>query len=503
MAQQKYSLDMQDTVYPLLSTQQTRTIIGGAIGQSPSATTKPGVAYMHNVMPTRYGMNSVGYREILPAFPDPTGQILFEDVRVIFGDQGTRYYVAFTNLAQLFRVNDTGDAWIAMQSNIFGNTSGNDITTAVVNGVTYVGNSNIAIYAYNEVLGRFLAITASGLDMSQVLGVVASSGYLIAYTKDALAWSSTIDPTDFAPSQITGAGGGKVAGTDGDILFATSNSLGILIYTFNNVIAGTYTGNPLYPFKFREVDGSKGGLTLDTVAYEANATNQFVYSKAGLQSVSSQKAENLLPEITDFLSGRVFEDFNEATKLIATTYLTVSEQLVKKVKYVASRYLIISYGLPTTGFTHALVIDTAMNKVGKLRADHVDVFEYVGDQASVTEESIALVQANGVTSVVDFSTLAASTGVLVMGKLQATLSRHLGLMGVQVENVLTGAALEVLSSSSLDGKNFTNVPSYLADEASNVRDYLFRSSALTHNITLIGTFNLVTLLVAFRVEGKR
>jgi hypothetical protein len=93
--------------------------------------------------------------------------------------------------------------------------------------------------------------------------------------------------------------------------------------------------------------------------------------------------------------------------------------------------------------------------------------------------------------------------VIVMGKLQATLTRLLGLMGVEVENVNTGASLELLSSASFDGKNFTNVAGTLKDTASNVREYAFRSSALTHNIILIGQFNLVNLQVTYRIEGRR
>jgi len=508
MAQQKYIFDMQDTVFPLLSTQQTRTIMGATVGRAPAATAKPGVAYMHNVMPTRYGMDSVGYIDKVPNIGGVAGNASPSDIRVVFGDTGDRYYVAFTARGDFYRMNDTHTGWQQITGNLTFNPFEKDsLTTAVVNGISYLFYRKTHMYKLitSTSTSTLPNVTPIGLSVSDVIGIVASSGYLIAYTEDAIAWSSTINPLDFAPSQITGAGGGKVAGADGPILFATSNSVGILLFTANNVIAGTYTGNAVYPFKFREVANSKGGVNLDTVAWEANSESQYVYSKSGLMAINSQKAQLVLPEITDFISGRVFEDFNTTSKLLETTVIALDAQLIKKIKYIDSRYLIVSYGLPSTDnvFTHALVVDTSMNKVGKLRIAHKDIFEYIGVGDQRETQNIGFLDTLGKVSIVDFEAFFTGEGVLVMGKLQATLTRLIGLMGVQVENVRTGAALDLFSSASFDGKNFVNNAGYLAMSANNVRDFSFRSSALTHNITLIGDFSLVTMEISYRVEGRR
>lgn len=516
MAQSKYTIDMQNTVFPLLSEQQTRTIIGNAIGQSPGETERPGVAYMHNVMPSRYGMDAVGYTQILPnALGLPIGQSI-TDVRVIFSTDRNRYYLAFATDGTVFRLNDSGIAWNRLSNNFLTILTSidptvvtfdvNKITTGTVNGITYMYYSNVAMFIYQEAADNILQVASvPGLSLPDVIGIVASSGYLIAYTIDALAWSSTIVPTEFTPSQVTGAGGGRVAGTDGNILFVTANSLGVLVYTFNNIVAGTYTGNSRYPFKFREVPASKGGVDLDTIAYEANSKQQFVYSKAGLQAISNNSAEQLLSEVTDFLSGKKFEDFDSDTNSLVTTNLTSSQQMKKKLKYIASRYLIISYGLPTGDFTHALVVDTSLNKVGKLKIEHTDVFEYVGTQVEVARESIAFIASNGVTKYVNFTAANLASGVLIMGKIQASLTRFLGLMEVVLENAPTAITteVEVLTQASLDGKNFSNVSGYLELADTNIRKFLFRSSAKSHTIMLLGNFNLVTLEIAYIIEGRR
>jgi hypothetical protein len=77
-----------------------------------------------------------------------------------------------------------------------------------------------------------------------------------------------------------------------------------------------YTGNKQYPFKFKSVDDSKGAVSLDTVAYEANSADHYTYTKGGLQTVNSRKTEIFLPHFTDFLAGKVLEDFDEATNTL-------------------------------------------------------------------------------------------------------------------------------------------------------------------------------------------
>lgn len=507
MAQREYSIDLQDTLFTMLSEQQGRTIIGTNAGEAPAKENKPGIAYCHNVMPSRYGMDSIGFLSVIPVATGLPAGTVFTDVRVVYGSAKSRLYLAWDSLGNVYATNlkDGTITWLALPATVPA-TGGSlfnseSVTIGTVNGVSHIFYSGIGSFTYNESTNVLDAETLTGLAISDILGVVGSSGYLVAYTTLAIAWSSTIDPTDFVPSQITGSGGGNVAGTAGAIIFVTYNTLGLLVYTAGNVLAGTYTGNVQFPFKFREVDDSKGGISLDRVAYENNSKLQYVYSKAGIQQINSQKAETVLPEVTDFLAGRRFEDYNEVTKLYEVTDLSATATMLKKIKFVAARYLIISYGI--TSFTHALIFDIVLNKLGKIRLTHVDVFEYIGTQSEISRESIAFVLSTGEVQILDFSTAATSSGVIILGKLQFSRTRFINLLGVEVENVETGSTLDVSSQASLDGKNFTTVQADLKDSATNIREYDFRTTAMNHSLVFIGKFNLVTVQVRYAISGRR
>lgn len=506
MAQREYPIALRNFALPMLSEQQTRTIIGSTAGEAPAKEDKPSVAYMHNVMPDSNGLNSVGYKSVIPAPRLPIGEVMV-DARIAYSDIRTRLYLAWDSEGNAYALLTGATEWLPLlpSSPITSdpNFSSESVTIGTVNGISYIFFSGLGAFTYVESSNNLQAVTLTGLTIPNILGIVASSGYLIAYTVEAIAWSSTIDPTDFVPSQVTGAGGGDVAGTAGDIIFSTDNSLGVLIYTDANVVAGTYTGNARFPFKFREVPDSKGGINLDRVAYEANSGTQFVYSKAGLQSISAQRAENILPEVTDFLAGKRFEDYNESTLLYEITDLAVNETMNKKIKYVASRYLVISYGLPGTGFTHAIIYDTALNRLGKLRSTHADVFEYIGEQSEISKSSIAFLAEDGSVSVLDFSVSAESNGVLVLGKLQFVRTRFISLEGVEVENVESDAQLDLYTQASLDGKNFTTVQGILNLANPNLRTYHFHVAAKNHSLVFIGKFNSVTAQVKYVVTSRR
>ena len=507
MAQLQYSIDLRETFFSLLSEQQGRTIIGKTVGESPTIEDKPRLAYCHNVMPSAYGMDSIGYLSIIPAVVLPFG-VSFSDVRIAYGSAKSRIHLAWDNLGRVYVLIPGSTSWVLLSATSPVTTStdfSNDsVTIATVNGVSYIFYSGIGAFTYNETTTKLDAVTLTGLTISAILGLVAASGYLVAYTSEAIAWSSTIDPTDFVPSQVTGAGGGNVAGIAGAILFITPNPLGFLVHTIANTIAATFTGNVQFPFKFRPIKNGKGGISLDLIAYEAESSEQFLYSKAGLQTVDSQRADTVLPEVTDFLAGRRFEDFNETTKLYETTDLVASETMKKKIKLIASRYLVISYGLPTSSdFTHALIYDLSLKKLGKIKTPHVDVFEYIGDQTEVAKETIAFVLSTGEVKALDFSATATGSGVVILGKLQATRTRMIDLLGVEVENVETGDTLSVDSQASLDGKTFTLASGSLLSSAEGLRTYGFRSSAKNHSLMFIGRFNLVAALVTYKSTGRR
>lgn len=507
MAQEKYSIDLRNTFFTLLSEQQARTVIGSEVGKAPALEDKPRLSYCHNVMPSLYGLDSIGYLSIIPAAPLPPN-LTFVDVRIAYGDAKSRIHLGWDNEGNVYALTAGSTTWVAIPATTPAtggvSFSPEEVTIGTVNGISYIFYSKIGAFTFNESTLQLDAVTLTGLNIPDTLGVVGSSGYLVAYTSQAIAWSSTLDPTDFIPSEVSGAGGGNVAGIAGAILFCTANPLGILIYTAANIVAATFTGNQRFPFKFRPVQSSKGGIALDLVAYEAEASEQFVYTKAGLQTVTSQGAETLLPEVTDFLSGRRFEDFDEVTKTFQVTDLAATATMQKKIKLIASRYLVISYGLPSSStYTHALIYDIVLNKLGKIKRNHVDVFEYIGMQTEIAKETVAFVLSTGEVEILDFSATNSGTGVVILGKLQARRTRLLNLLGIEVENVDLGDTLTVTSEVSLDGKSTSLTDATLKSEVANLRTYSIRSTGLNHSIMLIGKFNLTTLLITYTIAGRR
>ena len=503
MAQRHYTLNIKAASFPMLSEQMERTIIGGSdkgAGDS-GAREKPLAYYMHNVMPTLRGLDSVGYEEVIPAVVPAT--VLLTDARIVYSLTGVRLYMAWDSQGRAYDLEEGDTAWTALAdtspSTFDTSFDINNVTLGRVNGITYIWYKGVGCFVYNSTTHQLDSVILGGISIAGTLGISASSGYLVAYSATATAWSSTIDPTDFVPSTVTGAGGGEVAGRGGKIKYVVPNTLGLLYYCDTNIIAATFTGNVQYPFKYRPVDNSAGAISLDLIAYEANSSAQFAFTKAGLQSITSQKAVNILPEITDFLAGERFEDFDEVTKLLTTTEL--SSVMMKKVKFVAQRYLVISYGI--SSFTHALVYDAALERVGKLKVTHVDCLEYIGAQAEIAKKSLAFLTSDGTMEVLDFARNDTSTGVVIFGKLQYTRNRVFTLQGVDIETIKAAATLEVTDLYSLDGKTTSQAVGTQSDSDTGIRKYAFLQAAPSHSLLLIGQFQLTTLFLTYTLHGRR
>lgn len=496
MAQAVHRVDLTNTQFPLISSGMGRSVVVSSLKEAPSGekVNTPNLYYCHNVMPTDRGIVSVGYSEVIPA---PGTNTTFDDVRVIFGTLGNRIHLAITTDGDFYSLEDGDVAWRNLTAPAA--SAGKLVTVGTVNGVSYIYIQGVGGYKYDEATHNFsAALVFLGL-AGTIIGMTASYGYLVAYTSFAVAWSSLVDPLDLVPSATTGAGGGNVSDIEGKIIFIVSNSLGLLIYTAANVVAATYTGNKQYPFKFKSVDNSKGALGLDQVAYEANSSDHFAYTKGGLQTVNSRVSKNVLPEVTDFLAGKQLEDFNEATYVFSTTNLTT--EMKKKIKLIASRYLVISYGITT--FTHALIYDVVLEKLGKLKITHTDCFEYLGAQVEISKESLAFIDTNGRVQVLKVSVPSTGrSGIAIIGKYQYVRDRVITLHKILVENVASTDSFSCRDLVALDGLNLS-VVTPLEVISTGFRSYALRSVGINHSVVFNGAFNLSTIELTFAVGGKR
>lgn len=530
MAQRDFTIPLKEAAFPMLSSQHPRTIMGG--GAAPMGDVKtPAVVYMHNVMPTPDGLTSVGYVERVAAVSGGVNHML----RAVsaLDNEGNKYLIGVSK-APVIYFSLPGGGWqvSARSITLWGGASAEVFTYGAVNNITYIYELRNSCFILDSAgTNDYLTVALTGLTAANILGICAAGGYLIAYDQSSVSWSSTIDPTDFVPSSVTGAGGGSVADLGGDILFCLTNSSGFLIYTESNIISATVTGNRQYPFKFKVVSGGVGGLSASMVAHEATAEAQFAYTPAGVQRIANNRADLILPDLSAFAASRVLEDFDDVTDTFSE--LTLTRAVPKRLNYIGSRYIVLSYGNedlldyslndPAThldDFSHAIVYDIGLNRYGKLKYAHndcvlvnsavtnnspadIDVLASIG----VLNKDGSLYAAYLSDTPVSFSfgpTTLLPEGTVILGKLQYSRNRTFTLLEVELEDIPENATLAVSALVSLDGKTTSSaVVGTQYYSVAGVRKFRFRVTGLSISVLVKGEFNLNTAFVRYMLNGRR
>lgn len=533
MAQIPYRANLQSMSFPLLSDLSGRTIINpqadntfarfvSSDGQSPVDTGIPQMFYCHNVMPSTYGWQSVRYNTVFNVGAAPPAAD-FENTKLVYAGQvitsgsppvetlsstGYKSYMAITGVGanQVYIIDPANNSWkMVLGAPVL--PAGCVMTVATVNGVSYIYFSTVGCYIYNNNTNTLIERVLDGLDKVATLGIVAANGYLNAFNKTGVAWSSTVDVEDFVPSDVSGAGGGQVQEAKGEIVAAVATSLGYILYTKENAVSVIYSGNAEFPWNFKNIPASGGISSSELVSLEQAAGFQQVYSTNGMQQVAHNKCATITPDITDFIAGNVFEDFNSVTNQFVVTNFDWTMR--KKLAVVADRYIILSYGLsPTDDMTHAIVIDLTQNRRGKLKIQHTSCFELRSLNPAVTEiprDSIAFLQRNGTTVVLDFSLLStALDSVMIVGKIQYVRQKMIELNQLEVENIEVGDEFDALALPSLNGKTFSPAMlGYLQESQPNYRKFTW-DGAVGTNVSYLfkGTFNINSLVGWFSLVGN-
>lgn len=476
----------------------------------------PQIYYCHNVLPAAYGFNSVGYAQQIPAAVPAS--VLFTEVKILKSNAisttvaGPQYYFA----PQLSGTHNVillgGIGWLTI-STVVPYTTSTVITYATCQGISYIYFSNIGCYKYNSATNTLVAVTLTGLTAANISGIVAYQGYIIAYDTKTVYWSSAIDidpilnSVDFVPSLVTGAGSFTLEGAASEISFILPATFGVMAYTKANAVSGVYTNNPRYPFSFKEVVASGGCIDQNYVSYDASSGAQYVYTTSGFQVLSATTAQTTFPELTDFLGGKDFEDFDETTKTFTRTALTAP--MVKRVTSVSNRYLIISYGM--TELTHAIVYDMVQKRYGKLKFTHVSCFEYTYLDPSLSDaprNSIAFLRKDGSMTTVDPSlTLASSNGTIILGKFQYERGHLTTLEELTIQTVHPLQSISAYDMYSLTGgttESVSYVPGYETSvSGDSQRTYMFHSVGRNHSILLIGGFFLSSFVLQLHSTGRR
>lgn len=517
MAQEQipFRANIQTSIFPLLSQLSTQTVIvperdqtyipnvNPADSVAPVDRGIPQLFYAHNVMPSTYGFQSVGYIQQYPA----VGAVAIDNAYLVISTEKVRTYVAvdYTVARTIYFLSQSG-VWQVPAGAPTGLTPNNRVSVATVNGVTYICVAEIGVYKYTIGNNTLTKIALTGLADSGVRGIVATNGYLVTWSRTGVAWSSINDPTDFEPSDVSGAGAGEVQDAEGDIVYCQKTSYGFIVYTTNNAISVTYSGNGTFPFNFKSISAAGGIATSDMVAVESVGT-QYAYTTNGLQQVYHTGGKTILPAVTDFLAGQIFEDFDEATNTLLTSYFSTTMR--KKLTLVSDRYLVISYGISQAAeMTHALVIDVLQTRMGKVKIKHNACFELrnlAPESVETPRRSIAFLQANGTVQVLDFNMgNVATSGVMMLGKYQVARKFQTSLQGAEFENIPDPDKVEILSLMSYDGKNFQRIEPLIhnADKSDGLlQAYDCDLEAKNHSILIKGNFNLIAPVFHFKLGG--
>lgn len=512
MAVQTSRFNLSASQFPLLSELQGRTVIVGTHDQNytPGQSLNPGadvgevgipqLYYAHNVLPTPQGYQSVGY------FPFALAQGTSFNFTYVFTVRDSNANIGtlgVTATGQIYLLQYGVNTWVSIVAPV--GIAGARPTTAFVRGITYIYFAFVGCFVYDFPSFTMVPTTLTGLTPANIQGVTGSQGYLVAYdATSVVAWSSVITATDFTPSLTTGAGGGNVDGLTGRIMAAASIDGGIIIFSTNNAVAMIYQANSRYPFSFNPVANSGGLSNAANASYQAlDSDHAYVYSTSGLQALDMNKAQFLLPAATEFLSGSRFEDFNESTNLLSITTLTTALQ--KQIAFIADRFVVVSYGI--NSLTHAIVIDVVLNRVGKLKINHIAMFEFqLYDQTiyETPKKSIGVMANDGTISLVSTDIgLSASNGVMILGKYQYVRPRLTTLQGVDIENVPDTSNFQIYDLATYDGKTFLPaVSGYTSGNTGLCQHYDFFSTGMNHSLLMKGRFNAVSGEISYNVAGK-
>lgn len=520
MAQVTYRGNLAADDFPLLSALQGQTVIVGRIDQDFELTIKQGqrlqkekqipqIYYCHNVVPTAQGYQSVGYLDKHPQGPlndfndvfvlrDPSENIF------LFSPAGGKNYIWDQNIFAGL------GGWVSRNPIA---AVGKLCTVAYLNGETYIFYEKVGCFRYDQATTAMVAVVLTGLVVANINGICAAQGFLLAWDDlNNIYRSQAASPLDFTPDPALGSGAGIPQDLRGKIVCVLPIAGGYIVYTNANAVAGVFQQNIRYPFIYREVAGSAGIKNASQVSWQDNLGDHYALTAIGLQQVDKSKATPIFPEVTDFITARLFEDYDEATDTFLVNQTGL--QLDVHITVVGARFVVISYGQTAGQYTHALIHDLAFKRWGKLKVQHSDCFTYtkpniVGNPPLVYDfkDILGFIHWDGSVKTVNFSLdQTNNSGVIVLGKFQFLRDRLLEMLEVMVENIDQAYNFSLRILSSLNGKTISSKikdPTVL-ENVENFRHYGMRTGdAVNHSIVGVGTFHLTSFELLFKVGGHR
>lgn len=549
MAKQDFKIAINAAKFPYLYSRAGRAVLQPGFDQAPRTNVNfVGSAerfdynliqllYAENVLPIAEGLLSVGtQQDIEPYEPATTDFDLFLTLR----DAEEQNYLFSPGRGKNYVYNTTLAAWESIDPFVW-DPAKTIVSKIYVDGRTFIVYEKDRIIEYDPIGNSFTTIAVTlpaGYTMANIRMGCGASNYAILATLTEILWSSTTDVTNF-DDPVGKSGKQTPIDLKGQITAVVPISGGFIIYTTRNAVAAFFTNNPNTPFTYREVQGSGGIPGYEQVTGDANQAEHYTYGSSGLQVVNLQRADLLLPDCADFLSGKDYEYWDPVNKTVIQTVLVGALEV--KLQLLGNRYLVISYGKIAGQFTFALMYDVALRSVGKVRVNHVDVtvlpssvmttiplrysdltgpydvydipydelYQVVGDTLPLRAGFAFLQNTGAIMTLQAESANATPAGVALFGHVQVTRGRTVSDIRSQFDGLwsIPLPTVTLLGSAPGNGYNRTTAQELILD-ATTVTDkqIAYYGSNLTwenFDLALEGKFVLTTGLQRTTIHGSR
>lgn len=546
MARQTFRLNLSSSEFPFLSGQYGRSIVFPQQDMHyirPNAFTGteadknigiPQMIFCENVMPTANGYQSISY-----LFPiQGTIHVDFDQAFYLRdASENSTLFVPGVNgtSCQRYTYDQVANVWSASNKVV---PSGAKCTVANLKSRTFVKSAfHTELWEWT---GAWSNAAVPALVLANIQGVVAANSYLVAYDYNTIYWSSTLDPLDFLPSLVTGAGSQRILAAKGRIIVCYPIEDGFIVHTTKNAVIAKYSGNARFPWTFKEIKNSQGLANQEHATPEGDGLNQYVWTTSGLMTYGPIRGDQIFPALSEFLGERRIELYNAATKAIDV--LDLVDSPVVKIDYIGARYLCISYGqaLP---MTHCVIFDAALKRWGKCRINHVDVFAFNGNAGTAGASTaltwaqlpgswaqqnntwfeygaiisggaaslnipyriLGFLGADGSIKVASFD-WSDTTDVAVMhiGRLQFLRNNLWTLHEIDAEVVNTEPQTKMAILTSLDGANpLPAVYPYRMPSIGKQQSWRAKVTGINHTLRFEGNFNLNSIVARGTIDGTR
>lgn len=584
MAKQRFRLALNQGKVPFVSTFQGRAALVAQIdppGRMPKVAigsednldlNLPLVNYLENVIPVSHGYKSVGYKKVInPVAAEDFDQIFplrdNEENQVLYSPAQGKNWIFNHNVGD-WTNQPLVPLWAAEAPPTYLSTSSINtpatakVTRAYVEGFTFICYSRIALTntnggALKEVEGslyNFVPSTSTlsrvrvnvgtfiknlGIAVGDIDGVSSSNGYLLLWSGLTVFWAPyngvSFDYEIYANGAITGAGNQIPEDIKGPITAIVPVAGGFIIFSDKNAVGASYNSSNLAaPWIFKEVPNAGGVQGYEQISVEGTLGAITAYTSGGLQKISLNNAENIYPDATDFLGGRLLERYNFTLHTLNRTVTTT--EFFTKLTYVNSRFLVISYGTYPGVFSFALIYDAALQRWGKLRIVHRDCFTYqsqietvpltygmLGDVSYADYPEAyedAEIQTTGITfprqavafllktgevklAVLDYRYKEEgddSESCIILGRLQLSRSRMMTVQAVEIEGLRAGG--KCFLAPSRNGRTLeTPVQFVLREQTQDYAEFGELVAAKNFNNIIEGDFNLSSVVYEAQPDG--